>query len=709
MIKGHSFIGRLVFLAAAVVATLALACTKEIQVPVEKVVEVVKEVEIEKIVEVIKEVEVEKIVEVVREVEVEKIIEVIREIEVEKIVEVVAQPRAAAVVPQPTPLPSPLGLKNPGTLVKVTIGEPATLDPAWHYDNGSGEVIFNVYEPLLFYKRERIDEFVPLLSTGWNISSDGRTYAFDIRQGVQFHEGGTLEPHDVAYSIRRGLFQDRAGGPQWVLLDPILGVASIEELATSIAGVDDFADVDAASLVAACERVKQAVAFDDTAWTVTFNLARPFGPFLQIMASTWGVAMDQEWMVSQGAWDGDCATWTKWHDPTAEESVVFSKMNGTGPFKFERWLKGDEWSIVRNENYWLADPLWEGGPSGPAALDRVVVKAVEEWGTRLAMFQAGDADFLFVPRQFVSQVDPSVAEQYEGGVADPASLTIINPDGFARLFKNIPTVGSVDAFFTFQVDTEGGNAFVGSGKLDGLGIPPDFFADLHVRKAFSYAFDYQTFIDDIFLGEATRRTGPIISGHIGYSPDQFVYPFDAAKAEEEFRLAFDGELWDTGFFMTLLYNSGNDQRKAAAEILETSIESINPGKFHLTVQGVPWPTYIGQIVQSRMPLFFIGWLEDYHHPNNWVTPYLASTGTFAAWQKFPEDLSAQFDSLVAECVKLLGEEARVCYETLQTTAMDNAVDIFLVQAVGRHYEQLWVDGYYNNPAYPGNWFYSLSK
>ena len=260
---------RCLILAAAVVATLALACTDEIEIPVDRIVEVVKEVEVEKIVEVIKEVPVE----------------------VEKIVEVVV--RATAVPsPRPTPLPSPLGLKNPGTLVKATIGESVTLDPAWHYDSGSAEAIFNVYEPLLFYKRERIDQFVPVLSTGWNISPDGRTYTFDVRQGVRFHEGGTLEPHDVAYSVWRGLLQDRAGGPQWVMLEPTLDVPTIELLATSIAGVDDFADVDAASLASTCESVKRAVAFDDAAGTVTFSLAKPFGPFLQILASAWGVALD---------------------------------------------------------------------------------------------------------------------------------------------------------------------------------------------------------------------------------------------------------------------------------------------------------------------------------------------------------------------------------------------------------------------------------
>ena len=76
---------------------------KEVIKEVEKIVEVIKEVEVEKIVEVIKEVEVEveveKIVEVVKEIEkpvevikeVEKIVEVIKEVEVEKLVETIKE------------------------------------------------------------------------------------------------------------------------------------------------------------------------------------------------------------------------------------------------------------------------------------------------------------------------------------------------------------------------------------------------------------------------------------------------------------------------------------------------------------------------------------------------------------------------------------------------------------------------------------------
>ncbi len=37
--------------------------------------------------------------------------------------------------------------------------------------------------------------------------------------------------------------------------------------------------------------------------------------------------------------------------------------------------------------------------------------------------------------------------------------------------------------------------YIGSGQLDGNGVPTDFFADVHIRKAFSYAFDWDTFIN----------------------------------------------------------------------------------------------------------------------------------------------------------------------------------------------------------------------
>ncbi|HEM60982.1 MAG TPA: hypothetical protein ENO24_01725, partial [Chloroflexi bacterium] len=172
--------------------------------------------------------------------------------------------------PEETPPPSPPAeIKNPDTFISCTISEPDSMDYSYMYDNASYEIVFNVYEPLLFYNREKVDEFVPVLAEELpELSEDGMTYTFKVRQGIKFHEGGDLTPSDIAYSWWRTMIQDRAGGPAWVVLEPLTGYYAIDDIA------DEMGDE------AACEFIKSSVVPDDENWTLTFHLANPFGPFM---------------------------------------------------------------------------------------------------------------------------------------------------------------------------------------------------------------------------------------------------------------------------------------------------------------------------------------------------------------------------------------------------------------------------------------------
>jgi len=58
--------------------------------------------------------------------------------------------------------------------------------------------------------------------------------------------------------------------------------------------------------------------------------------------------------------------------------------------------------------------------------------------------------------------------------------------------------------------------YIGSGALDGDGIPVDFFSDEHVRKAFCYAFDYDTYIAEAMSGQGVQRGSPVVDGLYGY-------------------------------------------------------------------------------------------------------------------------------------------------------------------------------------------------
>jgi peptide/nickel transport system substrate-binding protein len=604
----------------------------------------------------------------------------------------------------PTSAPASPQVKNPDTLIEATTGGPESLDPQWAYDTASGEVIFNVYETLVFPKKDSTTEFVPMLATSWDISSDGLTYTFHIRKGVKFQDGSDLTPQDVAYSLWRLMILDRAGGPSWIVLQPFFGL-DVNSFASDVVQKQFNGD-----WTKAAQAVEDAITYDNSAGTVTMHLKQPYGPMLQILSGTWASVVNMSWAIKQGAWDGKPGDAQKYNNPSAEADPLFKVMNGTGPYKLEKWVPEQETDLTRNDNYWVTTPLWDGGPSGPAKMKSAVIKVINEWGTRFATFKTGDADIAYVDRQYISQVDPLVGETCDAS----GKCTPTNAGGAIRLFKGLPSVEETAIYFNENVSNTGGNNTLGSGKLDGNGIPANFFSDLNIRQAFNYCFDWDTYIKQIWNGEATQAYGPILQGELGYDPSQAHYTFDLNKCTAAFKASTwksaDGKsLWDTGFYMQYIYNTGNDQRKTAGDILAADLQKVNP-KFHLQVVGEPFALLLKDQVSGRMPIFMLGWLEDYHDPQDWVVPFLASGGTYSGSQAFPADVQKQMDQLINQGVQTSDQQARAkIYSQLQNITYQNALDLFVVQPEGRHYEQMWVKGYYYNPIYSGIYFYALSK
>ena len=613
-------------------------------------------------------------------------------------------------------------MKDPDTLVFATIGDPETLDPSWTYETAGSAIENNVYEGMVWFNREDTGSFVGVLAKDWTVNETGDVWTFNVRDGVTFHEGGTLEPHDVAYSVQRALLQDRIDGPHWMTLEAFFGVFTVEDLAVGDSG-KDFADLTQDELVAACEKVKGAVVADDEAGTVTYNLASPTPWFLAMMANSFlGATYDSEWMIENGAWDGTCDNWVQWHDPAAEDTILFNQANGTGPYKLDHWTPGEEIVLTANENYWRqdGDPIWEGGPSGVASVKTVVIKPVNEWGTRLAMLEAGDADYIYVDPQYRPQVEDLYGTvcQADGTCEDTGT------GGYVQAWVNLPSLAMTPAQFNWQINVEGGNPFAGSGALDGAGIPADFFQDLHVRKAFNYCFDFDAMINDALNGEGIQAQGPIIAGMMGYREGEApLYSYDPAKCEEEFKLAdvdHDGipagededDVWTTGFYFQMAYNTGNDTRRLASEILKAGLESVNDN-FSVSVVGMPWPVLLNSRRASKLPIYVGGWLEDFHDPHNWVHPFLHSQGAYGRVINMTPEYADKYDALIEEAASLTtAEERRPIYEEIQLDAQEDAVVIWMYQPVGRSHLQRWIHGFYFNPAYSQyeySYVYALSK
>ncbi len=561
-------------------------------------------------------------------------------------------------------------IKNPDTYTYLTLSDADSMDPAWSYDTASHNVILNVYEPLFAYEgssteklEPRIAEKVPSRQNGL-ISPDGKTYTIPIRKGVKFHDGTPLTPEDVRYSILRFMLYDRDAGPSSLLLQPLLGYPSTRD-EKGTANPKAFQDAERAV------RVKGN--------NLVLTLPAPYAPILTILAS-WAPAVSREWAVKNGDWDGTQAAWLKYNNPKKESSPFFERTNGTGPFKLERWeRKTKEFVLVRNDSYWRT----------PAKLKRVIIKGINEFGTRKLMLQAGDADAITADRSVLSQV------------RDIPGVEIIDDLGTVQMN---PVV-----YFTFQVNTVA-NPYVGSGKLDGKGIPNDFFSDVNVRKGFAYAFDYQGYIRDVNRGKGTQATGCIPKSLPGHNPKQKTYRLDLEKAREHFQKAMGGKVWETGFQFTLTFNSGNIPRETLCQILKRNVEALNP-RFRIDVRPVEWPKFLDSYRASKLPIFVMGWQADYPDPHNFAFPLMHSQGDYPATQKYK---NPEADRLIEAAIRETDLSKRKgLYARLQEIEHEDAPHLVVLDSVAYRAQRDWVQGWSHNPIFPdspsGSYYYPIYK
>ncbi len=180
----------------------------------------------------------------------------------------------------------------------ITIGmqlEPPNLDPTGGAAAAIDEVVYaNVFEGLTRYNAD--GSISPALAESWDVSDDGLTYTFHLRDGVTFHDGTTMDAEDVKFSLDRARAEDSTNAQKGLF-------EAIESVDTP------------------------------DARTVVVTLKRPEGLFLWNMG--WGDAVI-----------------------VAPETAAGNGTNpvGTGPFRFAEWRQGDSVRLERHDGYWGAAP-----------------------------------------------------------------------------------------------------------------------------------------------------------------------------------------------------------------------------------------------------------------------------------------------------------------------------------------------------------------
>jgi peptide/nickel transport system substrate-binding protein len=211
--------------------------------------------------------------------------------------------------------------QSPGRLTVQSQTEPPGLDmTATPATATSGIVFYNVQEALV--KVDRHGKLVPWLAERWH-TADNRNYTFFLKKGVRFHNGREVKAADVKFCFERAL------NPE-----------------TKHPYAKDY------------EAVGDIIVKDD--YTISFALKTVNANFLQNVARAGASIYPRE----------------------AVETLK-SHPIGTGPFRFEEWVRGDRIVLVKNPDYHV---------KGLPRLERVTFRFVTDPNAVLAALKAGDVD-----------------------------------------------------------------------------------------------------------------------------------------------------------------------------------------------------------------------------------------------------------------------------------------------------------------------------
>lgn len=253
--------------------------------------------------------------------------------------------------------------------IKFVDDEPDTTDV--HCTTDYYTVGMNVFDRLFEVQPhdDGTSEIVPSLAEKVDVSEDGLTYTFKLKEGVKYSNGADLTSDDVLYSFTRLLTYDKSKNSDFV--DQILGAKEM---------MDGTADTLAGFEIQ-----------DDYHFTVT--LKEPYAAFLACLSTPSVAIYDRETTEAAGA----------------DFGLVPEKTIGSGPFIFKEWTLGNQIVLSKNENYW----------EGASELDGMVIKFVPDAETQRMMYESGELDILDLD-ECASQMPyfletPSYAEQIHSG------------------------------------------------------------------------------------------------------------------------------------------------------------------------------------------------------------------------------------------------------------------------------------------------------
>ena len=246
------------------------------------------------------------------------------------------------------------GTPTSGNVLRYALTtEPTDLDPGKVQDGTTIDLLQQIFEGLVQWNEK--NEIVPNLAEKWELSPDGKTYTFTIKQGVKFHNGRELTAEDFKYSIEHACDPKTASTTAGTYLKDIVGAT--DKLQGKVTEVSGVKAVDARTL------------------QITLDGFKPY--WLGNMTYPASFAICKEVVEPNGG-------------KVDEKSCI-----GTGPFKLGEFQRGYQVTLAANPDYHKGRPK----------LDAIIRPIIKDGNTRLSKYEAGELDIVDVSPRDLDRVN----------------------------------------------------------------------------------------------------------------------------------------------------------------------------------------------------------------------------------------------------------------------------------------------------------------
>jgi len=467
-------------------------------------------------------------------------------------------------------------LAPPAAAADLTIGlatEITAIDPHFHNTSSNNAASRHVFETLV--RQDAKQRLVPGLAESWRALEDG-TWEFKLRRGVVFHDGAPFTAEDVAATLAR--------------VPRVPNSPSSFALYTRAIVAHEIVDPH----------------------TIRFKTAQPYPLLPNDLSLVPIVSAKSAPMTTEQFNSGEAAI-------------------GTGPYRLERFKRGEAIVLAANVRHWEGKPAW----------DKVELRILTNGPSRVVALVAGDVQLIEAP--------------------PPALLAELR----ARPEIAISSTASNKVVFLFP-DT-GRDVTPFATDAQGKPIEPNPLKDLRVRRAISQAINREALARQVMEREAIPTGQVLPEGFFGASkrlkPDDFAP--DAAR-----RLLADAG-FPNGFRLTL--HGPNDRFLNDGPVLVAVAGMLAKVGIDAQADTMPWSVFATRSSKPEFSLFLVGWGAGTGEASSPLRGLLA---TFDAKTSLGASnrgrwTNPAFDATLAEAMRTVDEDKR---EALLQRATEIAMD-----------------------------------